>query len=191
MSYKVHPQARVEDGVAIGNGTIISAFCTIYSGVVIGENCYIGPGCIIGGPPEHPGINPMDEGLTGKVYIGNNVRLYGLNTIDSAVENIRTSVNSGCILMKGAHVGHDAYLHVGVTLSCGARVGGHSIIGMHSNCGLNSVIHQKSELAEGTMLGASAFIKGRHAEPYRMFVGVPAKDIGPNQFLIDKLKAAE
>jgi UDP-N-acetylglucosamine acyltransferase len=151
----------------------------IFSNVRIGANCYIGPYCIIGGPPEHADINPHDPPIHG-VWIADYVRMYGHNTVDGGMKNY-TFVGSRCILMKGAHVGHDANVWNDCTISCGARVGGHCLIESHSNIGLNATLHQFTELAMGTMVGASAFVKGENVLQWRILAGVPARDIGENK----------
>ena len=83
--------------------------------------------------------------------------------------------------MKHSHVGHDAIIGENVTISCGAKIGGHSVIGKHCNIGLGAVIHQKVTIPEGCMIGANAFIgKKTELNPHRKYAGVPAKDIGEN-----------
>lgn len=84
--------------------------------------------------------------------------------------------------MKHSHVGHDAVLGNNVVLSCGAKIGGHSIIGEGTNIGLNAVIHQKLSIPEGCMIGASAFVgKKSVLKPKHKYVGVPVKEIGKNE----------
>ena len=85
--------------------------------------------------------------------------------------------------MKHSHIGHDAQLGDNVTLSCGAKVGGHSEIGDNTNIGLNAVIHQKVKVPSGCMIGASAFVgKKSELNPNRKYAGVPVKDIGSNEY---------
>lgn len=148
----------------------------IYDGVVMGEGNTIGAYCIIGAPAEWKG----NDKESGKVFIGDNNVITGLVTIDSGV-NHRTIIGNDCYIMKHAHVGHDAIIHNDVTISCGAKIGGHSIIHNGTNIGLNAVIHQKCEVPEGCMIGASAFV-GKKSELKRnhKYVGVPIKDIGLN-----------
>lgn len=160
----IHPTAFIHPTAVIGPN------------VSIGANSYIGPLCVIGFPAEWKGKEEEDQG----VYIGNNVRLTGLVTVDSGVEG-STFILDGCYLMKHSHVGHDAHLQEGVILSCGSKVGGHSVIRTRCNIGLNAVIHQKVTVPEGCMIGACAFIgKKTELKPYRKYAGVPAKDIGEN-----------
>lgn len=156
--------------------TYIHPTAIIYPNVIIEEDCYIGPYCIIGSPAEWKGFEEESKG----VRIGAGSRLTGLVTVDAGVER-ETSIGENCYLMKHSHVGHDAIIGHDVTLSCGAKIGGHTVIGYKCNIGLNAVIHQKVEVPQGCMIGASAFIgKKTILQPNRKYAGVPAKDIGEN-----------
>jgi UDP-N-acetylglucosamine acyltransferase len=156
--------------------TFIHPTALIGNNVQIGDNVYIGAYCIIGAAPEWKGKEKEDKG----VIINNVARLTGLVTVDSGAEK-PTVIGENCYLMKHSHVGHDAQLGNGVTLSCGAKVGGHSVIGDGTNIGLNAVIHQKLTVPGGCMIGASAFIgKKTELKANAKYAGVPAKYIGEN-----------
>lgn len=156
--------------------TYIHPTAIIYPNVIIEEDCYIGPYCIIGAPAEWKGHEEESKG----VRIGAGSRLTGLVTVDAGVER-ETYIGKNCYLMKHSHVGHDVIIWNNVTLSCGAKVGGHTMIEPNCNIGLNAVIHQKLIIPIGCMIGASAFIgKKTELKPYRKYAGVPAKDIGEN-----------
>ena len=143
--------------------------------VILGDNNYIGAFCIIGDPAEHKKYWGQEKG---KVIIGNNNIVTGLVTIDAGTE-VPTIIEDGCFIMKHAHIGHDCRIMNNVTISCGAKIGGHSIIGEGSNIGLNAVLHQFSIIKRGCMIGASAFFKGE-SEPEMKYAGVPAKYLSPN-----------
>lgn len=145
--------------------------------VRIDENVYIGPLCVIGYPPEWKGREKDNKG----VWIKKGTKLTGLVTIDGGADRI-TEIGENCYLMKHSHVGHDAILKDGVTISCGAKVGGHTIVGEKTNVGLNAVLHQKIEVPEGCMIGASAFVgKKSVLKPFHKYAGVPVKEIGENR----------
>ena len=115
------------------------------------------------------------------MIIRKGTRITGLVTIDSGAR-IPTTIGENCYLMKHSHVGHDSVLGDNVTVSCGAKIGGHSYIGHHCNLGLNCTIHQKQVIKEGCMIGMGAVVtKALITEPYRKYAGVPAKDIGENK----------
>lgn len=157
---------------------MIHPSAVIYDNVTIEEDVYIGALCIIGAPPEWKG----KENLENKgVLIKKGTRITGLVTVDAGV-NEQTVIGENCYLMKHSHVGHDAVLENNVVLSCGAKIGGHSIIGEGTNIGLNAVIHQKLSIPEGCMIGASAFVgKKSVLKPKHKYVGVPVKEIGKNE----------
>jgi len=156
--------------------TYIHPTAIIGPNVIIEDDVYIGPYCIIGMPAEWKGKEHIDLGVT----IGKGTRITGMVTIDSGAIN-RTQIGENCYLMKHSHVGHDAILSNGVTLSCGAKVGGHTIIGNNCNIGLNAVIHQKQIIAEGCMIGMGAVITKKFVTtPNMKYVGNPARLLGEN-----------
>jgi UDP-N-acetylglucosamine acyltransferase len=158
MANYIHPTAIIGDNVTLG------------------DNNYIGAYCIIGDPAEHKKYWSIPSG---KVIIGNNNIITGLVTIDASTEEV-TFIRDNCFIMKHAHIGHDCNIQSNVTISCGAKIGGHSIIEQYSNIGLNAVLHQFSHIKEGCMIGASAFFKGE-SEPYTKYAGVPARKLGENK----------
>lgn len=143
--------------------------------VILGDNNYIGAYCIIGDPAEHKKYWGQPKG---KVIIGNGNMITGLVTIDAGTEDI-TTIGNNCFIMKHAHIGHDCYIWDNVTISCGAKIGGHSVIKEYSNIGLNAVLHQFTIIEQGCMVGASAFFKGISQE-FSKYAGVPAKYLSPN-----------
>lgn len=149
----------------------------IYNNVTIGENCYIGPYCIIGAPPEWKGHEEESKG----VVIGDNVRITGHVTIDAgAIEH--TWVANDCYIMKGVHIGHDAQIGEAVTLSCHSIIGGHSIIQNRCNIGLGAIIHQKQTVPFGCMIGMGAIVtKKTEMQPNSKYVGNPARYLSPNK----------
>lgn len=157
-------------------GNNIHATALITPGVIIGVGNYIGPYCIIGYPPEWKGFEEHE----GQVSIGNNNRITGLVTIDSAVKD-HTYIFNNCYLMKHSHIGHDAVIMDNVTISCGVKIGGHALIRESANIGLNAVIHQKQIIMDGCMIGMGAVVtKKLITEQFKIYAGNPAKLIGEN-----------
>jgi UDP-N-acetylglucosamine acyltransferase len=69
-----------------------------------------------------------------------------------------------------------------VVISCGVKVGGHTIIDSNVNIGLNAVIHQRQFIAKGCMIGMGAVVtKKLVTEPYTKYAGNPAKYLGHNE----------
>ena len=145
--------------------------------VIIEDNVYIGPYCIIGFPPEWKGKESENKG----VIIRSGTIITGMVTIDGGAITA-TEIGHNCYLMKHSHIGHDAIIKDNVTISCGVKIGGHSIVDDNCNIGLNAVIHQKCYIPKGCMIGASAFVgkKSDLKEGYK-YAGVPVKELGPNK----------
>lgn len=163
--------------------TFIHPTAVLGENVVIEDDVYIGPYCVIGFPAEWKGKEHNDLG----VLIKKGTRITGLVTIDSGV-NYRTEIGENCYLMKHSHVGHDAIIQDGATISCGAKIGGHCVIGRNVNIGLNAVVHQKVIIHDGCMVGMGAAVtKKLKTEPFQKYAGVPAKWIGINYALINRV----
>lgn len=169
----IHPTAYIHPTAVIGPN------------VTIGAGSYIGPLCVIGYPAEWKGREgEEDQG----VYIGDNVRLTGLVTVDSGVEGA-TVIGNGCYLLKSAHVGHDAKLEENVILSCKAIVGGHTVIGRDSNIGLGAILHQKINIPAFTMIGMGGIVtKKSQLESFNIYAGNPVRLINKNTLLIERFK---
>lgn len=156
-------------------GNAISPLAWIHPAVKIGRGNTIGPFCMIGGPAEWKGHE-----VQGRVVIGDNNTITGLVTIDSGTEH-GTYIGDGCYLMKHCHIGHDAAINSDVTISCGAKIGGHACILFGANIGLNASIHQKQIIERGVMIGMGAVVtKKLITEPYKVYVGNPARLFGDN-----------
>lgn len=151
----------------------------IYPGVVIGENVYIGAYCIIGAPAENK--KTWNDGSKAKVYIGDNAIIHGHVTIDSGTEQT-TYIGSDTFIMKGCHIGHDAFIGIGVTMSPHTLIGGFARIGLRTNMGMGSVVHQRVQVPEGCMIGMNTTItKKSILEPHGVYIGSPAKFIRWNK----------
>lgn len=144
--------------------------------VTIEDDVYIGPYCIIGYPPEWKGKENEDKG----VLIRKGARLTGMVTVDSGAER-QTIIGFDCYLMKQTHVGHDAVLEDQVALSPGARIGGHTVVGLMTNVGMNATIHQRLRIPPSCMIGMGAVVtKKTELKQGMKYAGVPARIIGEN-----------
>ncbi len=178
---KVHFDARVSPHAKIGKNNIFMEGVIIRDNVTIGDNNYFGPYCIIGDVPEKKGY--FDK--LGLVTIGNDNRFTKQVTIDSGTD-YTTAIGNNVIMLKNAHVGHDAVIQDHVTLSCNVCIGGHTTVGYATNFGLGAVAHQRLKIPEGCMIGMNSTVtKKTDMKPGRKYAGSPARDIGDNT---DKVK---
>lgn len=169
--------AFVDPTVIMGVGNVIMEGAIIRAGVTLGNNNYIGPHCIIGDAPEKVGF--WDE--PGGVEIGDNNRFTKQVTIDSGT-NRKTKVGSDVIMLKNAHVGHDAYIGDEVVLSCNSMIGGHCVIGHKTNFGLGAAIHQRVHMPHDCIVGMNSTItKKTELISGGKYAGSPARYIGENK----------
>lgn len=149
----------------------------IYPNVHVGDNVEIGAYCIIGAPAESKRFwNKEGKG----VIIKDNTIITGHCTIDAGTEK-PTIIGSDCFIMKGVHIGHDATIEEGVTLSPHVVIGGHSVVGKATNMGIASVVHQRVNIPNDCMIGMNSTItkKTRMVEN-GVYVGSPAIFIRSN-----------
>lgn len=156
----------------IGKGNIIEAYTLIESGVVIGDNNYIGPHCIIGFKPES---REFFAKHSGKVQIGNNNRFYKQVTIDGATDTI-TIIADNCEFLKNSHVGHDAFIWDQVSLRCNAVIGGFCEIHKGVIVGLNASVHQRVEVPKNISIGMNSCVtKKVNLQENSIYGGVPIR----------------
>lgn len=174
---KIDSSAFVHPNVIMGKGNVILEGAIVRAGVVMGDNNLIGPYCIIGDYPEKIGY--FDK--LGKVLIGNNNKFTKQCTVDSGTDGM-TVIENDVIMLKAAHVGHDAKIKNRVVLSCNVCIGGHTVVNQGCNFGLGAVAHQRLQIPEFCMIGMNSTItKKTVMAPYTKYAGTPARDIGPNK----------
>ena len=156
----IHPTAVIYDNVTI-----------------LGDNVYIGAFCIIGAPAESKKVwGDPGHGVT----IGENVILHGHCTIDSGATR-STYIGDNTFIMKAVHIGHDAEIQEGVTISPHAVIGGYVTIDERTNLGMGAIIHQRLYVPKDCMIGMGAVItKKTELKANGVYVGAPAKWIREN-----------
>lgn len=165
MSKYIHPTAVIDENV------------------VIEDDVYIGPNCIIGFPAEDKNTFPEQPY---SVRICSGTKITGNVTIDAGTVR-DTYIGHNCFLMKGSHVGHDVIINDDVILSCHAIIGGHVEVLKGANLGLGCIIHPRQKIWHYSMIGMGSVItKKLSTEPFGIYVGSPAKKIGINQRGIEK-----
>ena len=168
---------------------MIHPTAVIYPNVILGKDVVVGAFTVIGSPAECKGLDPVQP--IGQVIVGDGTIIREHVTIHSSSKELGyTRIGNNCYIQAHSHIGHDSELGDNVTLACYACVGGHNKVGDYANFGLHAVSHQRSTIGEGTMIGASAFVKGE-LESWSVYVGVPAKRIKSNDYLLQKLGKIE
>lgn len=183
MSNRVHPTAIIGPGVELGTDNVIGPYAVIVGPCRIGDGNWIGPMASIGTPAEYRG-GPHPAGWDGElegggVVIGNRNIIRENVTINQGLHD-PTRLGNDCYLLARSHLGHDVVVDDMVTLSDSAQIGGHTRVWSWANVGLGAVVHQRSEIGPGAMVGMGAVVL-KEVAPFRTVVGNPARVIRINR----------
>jgi UDP-N-acetylglucosamine acyltransferase len=120
----IGPYSVVGKGASIGAGTTLDARVVITGAVTIGRDNRLYPNCVIGCCPQVLGMDQYSK--MGAVVIGDRNTIRENVTIHpSRHEGHLTQVGSDCLLMVGAHLGHDCTVEDKVVLSNYVQIAGH------------------------------------------------------------------
>lgn len=188
----VSPLAVIEDGVTIGNGSMIGAGCYIGTGVRIGEDCLLHPNvtvyrqCVLGNRTVvHSGAVigadgfgiAMDEGRwikvpqIGKVRIGDDVEIGANTTIDRGAID-ETVIEDGVKLDNQIQIAHNVRIgaHTAIAACVGiagsSRIGSYCRIGGASGIAGHLTITDHVEISAHTLVTKSITRAGTYTGAY-------------------------
>lgn len=173
-SATIHPAAIVETGATVGPGCVIGPFAHIGPEVTLGAGVEVkSHGIVTGCTDVGEGSVVFSFAVVGEIpqdlkYSGEHTRLSvgarcriregaTLNTGTQGGGGI-TRVGDDCLLMTGAHVGHDAQVGSRVILANQAAIAGHCIIGDDVIVGGLSGVHQFVRIGRGAIIGAVTMV---------------------------------
>jgi UDP-N-acetylglucosamine acyltransferase len=173
-SARIHPSAVVEPGAAIGPGAVVGPFCTVGPEVTLGPGVTLKSHAVVTGwtdlaegvtvwPFATVGEVPQDlkyQGERTRLTVGPRTRIREAATLNTGTEGGGgiTRVGADCLIMTGAHVGHDAQIGDRVILVNHVAVAGHVQIGDDVIVGGLSGIHQWVRIGPGAIIGALTMV---------------------------------
>jgi UDP-N-acetylglucosamine acyltransferase len=164
----VGPYVLIEGSVQIAPGTEIQAHAVITGSVVIGKNNRIGYGSVIGSYPQDLSFDP--KAISGVEIGDNNVIREHCTVHRGTKENTQTRIGSSCLLMVGAHLGHNVQVGNNVILANNVLLGGYAEIHDRVFVGGGSVVHQFTRMgAVSLMQGISGV--GKDVPPFAIATG--------------------
>jgi UDP-N-acetylglucosamine acyltransferase len=195
MSQDIHPSAIVEDGATLGDNVRIGPYCIVGADTKLGNGVELISHAVVTGrttlgansrvfPFASVGHRPQDLKYAGEpstLEIGENTTIREHVTINpgTAGGGMVTRIGNNCLIMIGAHIGHDCLIGNNVILSNNVTFAGHcrvdDFVVMSGYSGATQFVH----------IGAHAFVGGlskveRHLIPYGTAVGNPAELSGLN-----------
>lgn len=171
---QIHPSAIVEPGAVIGEGCQIGPFALIGPEVTLGPNVVVKSHAVVTGwtevgegtvifPFAVVGEVPQDlkyRGERTRLIVGARCRIREGATLNTGTEGGGgvTRVGDDCLLMTGAHVGHDATVGNRVILANQVAIAGHCWLGDDVIVGGLSGIHQWVRIGHGAIIGAVTMV---------------------------------
>ena len=165
---RIHPSAVVEPGAVIGAGCQIGPFALIGPEVVLGAGVVVKSHAVVTGwtsvgddtvifPFACVGEVPQDlkfKGERTRLVVGARCRIREGATLNTGTEGGGglTQIGDDCLLMTGAHIGHDAIVGNRVILANQVAIAGHCQIGDDVIIGGLSGIHQWVRVGRGASL---------------------------------------
>lgn len=174
---QIGPFCVVEDGVVIGDGTILEPRVTIKKGSIVGKNNHLFEGATIGGLPQCVGLS---EEECGGVIVGDgNVIRENVTIHRSMHPEGTTIVGDDCMLMVNAHVAHDCNVANSVILANNAMLAGHVVVGRRAFVSGGAGAHQFVRIGAFAMVGGHAHLV-RDVPPFFTVDGLSSQVVGLN-----------
>jgi len=185
----IHPEAELEDGVAvgpysivgsgvrIGKGTQIASHVVIEGTTVIGQNCRIFSFASVGQVPQ----DLKFHGEKSELILGDNNVLREFVTFHRGTEGggRQTLIGNDNFFMAYAHVAHDCRIGNFVIMANAATLAGHVTIEDHSIVGAFSGIHQFCRVGKYGFVGGYSVVT-KDVLPFSKTVGNRAHCYGIN-----------
>jgi UDP-N-acetylglucosamine acyltransferase len=173
-SAEIHASAVVAPGAVIGPACVIGPFSVIGPEVTLGQGVTIKSHAVVTGwteigddstiwPFASVGEVPQDlkyRGERTRLIVGRRCRIREGATLNTGTEGGGgvTRVGDDCLIMTGAHVGHDAHIGNRVILVNNVAVAGHVHLGDDVIVGGLSGIHQWVRIGHGAIIGALTMV---------------------------------
>lgn len=172
----IDPFAVIHEEVTIGEGTHIMSHAVIMNGAIMGKNCVVYPGAVVGAIPQD--LKFAGEKTT--VEIGDHTTIRECVTINRGTkEKWKTVIGSHCLLMAYVHIAHDCVLGDYVILANVVQLAGHVEVGNHAILGGLAAAQQFSRIGAHTYIAGNSVIR-KDIPPYVKSARDPLSYMGIN-----------
>ncbi|MCK4404767.1 MAG: acyl-ACP--UDP-N-acetylglucosamine O-acyltransferase [candidate division Zixibacteria bacterium] len=173
----VGPFSIINEGAEIGGGTEIGSHVLIDSGTIIGRNCKIHHGAVLGTLPQ----DLKFQGEKTFVTVGDDTVIREYATINRGTEyRGKSVVGKDCFIMAYAHIAHDCLLGDHVILANSVNLAGHIEIGDFAIIGGVVPVHQFVKIGAHSIVGGGFRVQ-KDVCPYALVAGYPLKTTGLNR----------
>ncbi len=153
---EIGPFAVIGPEVSLGRGVVVKSHAVVTGWTEIGDGCVIFPFACVGEVPQ----DLKYKGERTRLVVGQRTRIREGATLSTGTEGGGgvTRVGDDCLLMTGAHVGHDAQVGNRVILVNQVAIAGHCVIGDDVIVGGLSGVHQWVRIGKGAIIGAVTMV---------------------------------
>lgn len=163
--------------VEVGDGCVLEPHAVLDGWTVLGRNCRVGVGVVIGAPPQ----DRKFSGARSWVRIGNdNVFREHVTIHRSTLPDGETVIGDDNFIMATVHIAHDCRVgsHVTITNYCG--VSGHVVVEDHAYLGGLTAFHQHVRIGAYAIVGGNCGVR-MDVVPFAMATGEPLRIYGLNR----------
>jgi len=173
---EIGPFTVVEEKVRIGDGTVIHPHVVIHRNTILGRECQVFTGAVLGGPPQ----DLKYQGEESYLIVGDHTIIREFVTLHRATgEGEATRIGSHAMLMAYCHVGHNCVVGDYVVIANAVGVGGYTVIEEYVMIGGMTGIHQKVRIGKMAMVGGYSRVN-RDVPPFMLAEGIPMTIHGLN-----------
>jgi len=205
VSVRIHPAAFVEPGarfgvdVAVGPGAVIGpdvqvgdrtridAHVLLTGWTVVGADCRLHHGAVLGSPPQ----DLKYPGEPSYLVVGDRTVCREYVTANLATEpGFTTRVGSDCLLMAYSHVAHNCQVGDHVVIANAVQMAGYVVVDDWAIVGGGTVVHQFVRIGRHAMIGGGSRIP-QDVAPFVRTAGSPPRNAGVNSIGLERRGVSE
>jgi UDP-N-acetylglucosamine acyltransferase len=174
---EIGPYAIVGPQVTLEDEVVLDAHVVVRGRTRIGPRTRVSPFAVVGDTPQDRKFAGEASALT----VGADCVIREHVTVNTGTSGGRmlTSIGARCLILAGAHVGHDCVIGDDVILVNHVLLGGHVEIGNHAVLGGQSAVHQFVRIGSHAMIGGMTGVEA-DVIPYGVAIGDRARLDGLN-----------
>jgi UDP-N-acetylglucosamine acyltransferase len=168
---KVGPFSIIGANAKIGDNTIIESHVVIEPWSIIGKDCLICSGAVLGGKPQ----DKKFKGERSYLIVGDRNIIREFVTLHRATgEDNATRIGDDNMIMAYCHVGHNCTIGSNIMMANLVGISGHSVVEDRATLGGMAGVHQFVRIGKLAMIGGQSKVV-QDVAPFMIADGRPTK----------------